>query len=69
MKSSSDAITINQGITKIYLLPYNSGYMLIDTGYSDDYDKFLKVLKQNEIDIHTIKYLFLRHRSLRCLNL
>ena len=39
-------ITLDLGITKIYLLKCNGGYLLIDTGYENDYPKFIKQLKK-----------------------
>lgn len=54
-------IRLNLGITKVYLISCNKGYILIDTGYKDSYKKFIKLLKRNNIDIHNIKYLLLTH--------
>ena len=34
------------GITKVYLIPCNDGYMLIDTGYKNNYKKFVKLLEK-----------------------
>lgn len=54
-------IRLNLGITKVYLLPCKGGYLLIDTGYKDDYKKFRKKLVKNGIQINQIKYLLLTH--------
>lgn len=54
-------IKIDLGITNTYLLHLKNGYMLIDTGYSSNYDSFVKGLKKNNIDISQIKYLFITH--------
>ena len=54
-------ITLDLGITKIYLLKCNGGYLLIDTGYENDYPKFIKQLKKNKITIDQIKYVLLTH--------
>ena len=54
-------IRLNLGITKVYLIPYSEGYMLIDTGYKNDYKKFRNLLGKNNIDILDIKYLLLTH--------
>lgn len=52
---------INLGITKCYLLACSGGYLLIDTGYSKDYQKFLKVMANLDRDVSEIKYLLLTH--------
>lgn len=56
-----DYIRLNLGITKVYLLPCNNGYLQIDTGYENDYDKFLKELNKRNIGIEEVKYLLLTH--------
>jgi len=56
-----DYIRLNLGITKTYLLPCSSGYLMIDTGYETDYEKFRKKLAMNGISIDQIKYLLLTH--------
>lgn len=61
MSVSQDVLRINLGITNIFLTKYHHGYLMIDTGYSDDYLKFLKALRDLEIDINDIRYLFLTH--------
>ena len=57
----SDYIRLNLGITKVYLLRCKDGYLLIDTGYQGDYDKFRKMLARHGINIDHIKYLLLTH--------
>ena len=52
---------IDLGITKLYLLAIKDGYMLIDTGYKNDYKKFLKLMQNKNICISKIKYLFITH--------
>ena len=54
-------IRLNLGITKVYLLPCSKGYLLIDTGYEADYEKFRTKLKKTGIEIDQIKYLLLTH--------
>lgn len=56
-----DYIKLDLGITKVYLLPINEGYILVDTGYEKDYKKFIRLLNKNSIDISQIKYLFITH--------
>ncbi len=52
---------ISTGVTTSYLLPCNGGYLLIDTGFPKDLNKFLIALKQIKVDIKEIKYLLLTH--------
>lgn len=54
-------IRINLGITKVYLIKCSDGYLLIDTGYEADYEKFRKKLAETGIPINQIKYLLLTH--------
>ncbi len=54
-------IRLNLGITKVYLLPCSGGYLLIDTGYKTDYEKFRKKLADSGVAISEIKYLLLTH--------
>jgi len=54
-------IRLNLGITKVYLLPCAEGYLLIDTGYKADYEKFRKRLAEAAVSISQIKYLLLTH--------
>jgi glyoxylase-like metal-dependent hydrolase (beta-lactamase superfamily II) len=52
---------INLGITKVYLLESPGGYLLIDTGYPNDFYKFLKAMKRIDVAISEIQYLLLTH--------
>ncbi|MHC1685230.1 MAG: MBL fold metallo-hydrolase [Clostridiaceae bacterium] len=52
---------LNLGITKCYLLKCIEGYLLIDTGYYTDYEKFNKQLEKINIKESEIKYLLLTH--------
>lgn len=52
---------MNLGITKVYLIPCNEGYLLIDTGYPADYMKFRKKLAAVGVDVEEIKHLLLTH--------
>ncbi len=54
-------IRLNLGITKVYLLPCSNGYLLIDTGYKTDYEKFRKILNKEGVSFDQIKYLLLTH--------
>jgi glyoxylase-like metal-dependent hydrolase (beta-lactamase superfamily II) len=52
---------INLGITKCYLLECSGGYLLIDTGYPDDFGKFIGALHAMQIPVTAIRYLLLTH--------
>lgn len=54
-------IKLDLGITKIYLLPIENGYVLLDTGYYSDYRKFEQKLAEKNIDISQIRYLLITH--------
>jgi len=61
MKDKTDCIRLNLGITKVYLVPCDGGFLLIDTGYEGDYQKFRRKLTRNGVRIREIKYLLLTH--------
>jgi glyoxylase-like metal-dependent hydrolase (beta-lactamase superfamily II) len=53
---------IRVGFTNCYILKCNGGFLLIDTGYPSDYDKFVEKLKKDfKIEVTDIKYLLLTH--------
>jgi glyoxylase-like metal-dependent hydrolase (beta-lactamase superfamily II) len=53
---------IRVGFTNSYILDCNEGYLLIDTGYPDDFEKFVQKLKNKyQIKISELKYLLLTH--------
>jgi len=52
---------LNLGITKCYLLRCSEGYLLIDTAYPQDYEKFVKSLAKIGVDPSAIRYLLLTH--------
>ena len=52
---------IKSGIAIAYLLPCDEGYLLIDTGYPEDYERFRSALAWAGIDQRNIKWLFLTH--------
>lgn len=56
-----DSICIKTGFTNAFLIPGTGGYLLIDTGYADDYDEFLSALAENSIDVKQITHIFLTH--------
>jgi glyoxylase-like metal-dependent hydrolase (beta-lactamase superfamily II)/membrane protease YdiL (CAAX protease family) len=52
---------ISAGPANAWLLPADDGYFLIDTGYPEDYDRFVAGLEYVGIDIADIRYLFITH--------
>lgn len=54
-------IELNTGTTRNFLLPCPGGYLLVDTGYSHNYKRFLKLLHKHNISVQQIKYLLLTH--------
>ncbi len=54
-------VIIPLGISTVYLIPCQGGYLQIDTGYDRDYPKYRQGLERKGIDLHEIKYLFLTH--------
>lgn len=44
-----------------YLVAIQDGYILIDTGYKEQYKNFLKQLQKNNIALSEIRYVFLTH--------
>jgi len=52
---------VETGFTRSYLLPCNSGYLLIDTSYPNEYENFISGLRHLNIDPNEIKYLLLSH--------
>ncbi|MDA3951167.1 MAG: MBL fold metallo-hydrolase, partial [Spirochaeta sp.] len=52
---------ISAGPANAWLLPADNGYLLVDTGYREDYDRFVAGLEHVGIDIADIRYLFITH--------
>jgi glyoxylase-like metal-dependent hydrolase (beta-lactamase superfamily II) len=52
---------VNLGMTTIYLLKGQAGYLLIDTGYTKDYAKFINGLARVGVRLDQIKALLLTH--------
>lgn len=52
---------ISAGIANDYLLPCEDGYLLVDTGYPEDYPKFKAALAAAGLEYRSIRYLFLTH--------
>lgn len=60
-KNKNKIIYVKVSFTNCFFLKCNNGYMLIDTGYPDDYEKFVKKIKKINIELSEIKYIFLTH--------
>ncbi len=58
---NKNLLTIETSVTKAYLLKANQGYLLIDTGYSEQYDNFLQILKSHGIGRKEISHVLLTH--------
>lgn len=54
-------IVISLKVTNCFLIPIESKYLLIDTGYEWEWQAFLDGLKNNNINIKDIQYLLLTH--------
>jgi len=53
---------IRVGFSNCYILDCNNGYLLIDVGYPEDYEKFVQKLKDKyHINISELKFLLLTH--------
>ncbi len=61
MEKSNEIQSIKLSYTNCYFLKCNEGYLLIDTSYPKDYEKFEKKIKKIKINLTDIKYLFLTH--------
>ena len=44
-----------------YMIPYESGWLLIDTGYAGGFPRFKRLLDKSGIDEKDIRYVFLTH--------
>lgn len=53
---------VKLSMTRLYLLPGSTGrYTLIDTGYDNEYEQFLRKLDRADLKIEDIDHLFLTH--------
>jgi len=58
---SENVLCVNMGMTTAYLLRGASGYLLVDTGFPGDYDKFRAGLAHLGIELSEIKAILLTH--------
>lgn len=56
-----DVLNFGNRIVNCWAYRIESGYVIIDTGYENNYKNFKKKLKSNSISIDEIKYCFLTH--------
>lgn len=54
-------INVGDKITNSYIIPLGDDYLLIDTGGKSGYAKFLERLKDANIPLEKIKYVFITH--------
>ncbi|ABR49967.1 beta-lactamase domain protein [Alkaliphilus metalliredigens QYMF] len=54
-------INIGNRISNIYMIEMEDGYLLIDTGYKEHYKKFKEALKNRNISLDDIAYVFITH--------
>jgi glyoxylase-like metal-dependent hydrolase (beta-lactamase superfamily II) len=58
---SKSLYRLDLGITKCYLVGCSDGYLLIDTGYPKDHERFLKITDRLDLEQDKIQYLLLTH--------
>ena len=54
-------LSLKLAFTNCYLLRCDLGFLLIDTSYPNQYQRFVKLLGKLDIDIKDIKYVLLTH--------
>lgn len=52
---------VKMSVTRSYILPCDTGYLLIDTAYKKDSEKFMKALDRLGIKLSDIRYILLTH--------
>lgn len=52
---------ITAGPANAWLLSVDDGYLLIDSGYPEDYEQFKKGMEHKNLDISQIRYIFITH--------
>jgi glyoxylase-like metal-dependent hydrolase (beta-lactamase superfamily II) len=58
---SQNPIILPLGISNVYLIRCEGGYLQVDTGYESNYRGYKKVLSLVGVKLHEIRYLFLTH--------
>ncbi|HPU21544.1 TMEM165/GDT1 family protein [Thermoclostridium caenicola] len=54
-------LNVGNRISNIYLVELQEGYLLIDTGYPEQFERFEKALRKKNIALDDIKYIFITH--------
>lgn len=54
-------IPIRLSVTTCYLIPADSGYVLVDTGYEEDWELFQKRLKETGVGLSQVSHVVLTH--------
>lgn len=54
-------INVGNRINNLYMIELYNGYLLIDTGYSEQFKSFEKALKKKQITMEDIAYVFITH--------
>lgn len=58
---SNDIIRLDFGMVACHLIRFDTWYVQVDTGYMNDFQKYISVLQENGIKLGDIKYVFLTH--------
>lgn len=54
-------ISLRLSVTTCYLIKAGDKYVLVDTGYEDDWERFRKRLKEADVGLSQISHIFLTH--------
>lgn len=54
-------IHVGGRIVNAYLYPADDGYVLVDTGYSGGFPRFLRRLRRAGVEVEAISWVFLTH--------
>jgi glyoxylase-like metal-dependent hydrolase (beta-lactamase superfamily II) len=61
VKLPKKIVPVALDMSTAYLVPIDDGYLLVDTGYENDYTRFLESLQKKGIRTNMIRYVFLTH--------
>lgn len=56
-----EVVNIGNHIINHYLIKLDQGYLLIDTGYAEQFNRFCRLLKKEHIELTDIRYILLTH--------
>jgi len=56
-----EIINVGNRVVNNYIIKTSKGYIVIDTGYAGNYNRFCKKLKEHGISFEEIKYIFITH--------